>query len=74
MLDTMTKRKAPEPKGRARDRGDVRILGTEIDAALADAFDDFIETRRPRLTKRSALEWAIERFLTEQGAWPKKKS
>jgi hypothetical protein len=71
-MNVMTKRKPAKPKGRARDRGDTRLLGVEIDADLADALDTFIDARRPRLTKRSALEWAIEKLLTENGHWPPK--
>jgi hypothetical protein len=68
----MGKRKPQTPKGRARERGAVRLLGIEIDVALADAFDAFIESRRPRINKRSATEWAIEKLLTEHGHWPPK--
>lgn len=68
------KPKAADPKGRARERGAVRLLGVEVDAALLDAFDSFLADRKPRLSKRAAVEWMMERFLTEQGSWPTAKT
>jgi hypothetical protein len=71
-MSLMAKPRPSKTTGRARDRGATRPFGNEIDAELADAFDAFIDSRRPRISKRSALEWAIEKLLTEHGHWPPK--
>lgn len=64
----------PAPAGRARSRGDVDTLGIEIDPEINATLERFVETHRPKTTKRGAVEWALEEFLKRHNLWPPPES
>jgi hypothetical protein len=45
-------------------------LGLYIHKELFDALAAYVENTRPRTSKTSVAEVALERFLTEVGYWP----
>jgi hypothetical protein len=56
----------PKP-GRARDRGDVRLVTVELDTRLDDAIEAC--RRRDRRTKKAVITLALEAYLSQQGLW-----
>ena len=67
MLD-MAKKRPKKPAGRARDRGETRLVTFELDVKLDDALEVFHQ--RDRRTKKAIVSMALEQFLERQGAWP----
>jgi hypothetical protein len=63
--------KKPKKTGRARDRGDTRLVTIELDAALDDAIEAF--RQQDRRTKKTVITMALEEFLTKHGVWPPPK-
>jgi hypothetical protein len=57
-----------KPVGRARSRGEVRLLTLEVDPRLAEALENF--AAQDRRSKRTVLTMALEEFLTQKGFWP----
>jgi hypothetical protein len=65
-----TPRKKPEPEKRQRTG---QSLSLWINDQLADAFKAYLDSTRPRVSKTSALEQALEDFLRSKGFWPFEK-
>lgn len=56
------------PKNRARDEGAVVPLGVEIGAALSELVERCRKAKK--WTKRTVVEEALRRYLTEEGFPP----
>ena len=44
-----------------------------IDDEIAGAFQEYIESTDPRVSKTASLETALKEFLRSRGFWPRKK-
>jgi hypothetical protein len=66
----MTKKK----NKRRRELGLVVPLNAEIDRELHTAFMLFLDTSRPKVSIRAAVETALEDFLRARDLWPPKAS
>jgi len=69
-MPTMTrkpKKSRPEAQGRARDRGDTRLVTFELNAALDQALEE--QSKRERRSKKAVLTLALEVYLARKGAW-----
>lgn len=53
--------------GRARDIGDVESLTVELEPQLVRMIEQFIDSNRPKTTKRGVVEWALEEFFKKRG-------
>lgn len=65
----MAKRK--NNTGRARDEGEVKFVGAELEPALISAIEKCME--KERRTKRAVITLALEEYLTRAGLWPPKR-
>jgi hypothetical protein len=76
-MPLMAKRRTSKPAQPATPPADPpktqrsgRALGLYISDQLADALDAYIASTRPRVSKTSALEVALEEFLRARGFLP----
>jgi hypothetical protein len=51
-------------------RAGQKALGVYIDEKLADALAAYIRDTRPKPSKTSVIELALEKLLTDAGYWP----
>jgi hypothetical protein len=72
MLDMVERKKNPRKTGRARDRGEVRLVTIELDPRLDDAVEEFMV--KDRRSKKVVITMALEEFLESKGLWPPAES
>ena len=65
----MAKGNEPKPQGRRRSY----TIFLRVRPELGAAFDEYLESLRPKPTSTAAFEVALEEFLQARGFWPKKK-
>lgn len=69
MTATMARKKPndalPDPSGRQG-----KSMQMYIPPDLADAFDAYVESSRPRTTKTAIVVMLLEDFLKKTGHWP----
>jgi len=41
-----------------------------VDPDLGQAFNEYVDSLRPKTTTHAVIEMLIERYLTESGMWP----
>lgn len=71
-MQVMAKRKSTsEPKKSPRKGESISLW---LDSELIAALDLFISQSRPRVTKRSTVEAALQDFLSREGFWPVTKA
>ena len=44
--------------------------GVDPDLNLGQAFNEYVDSLRPKTTTHAVIEMLIERYLTESGMWP----
>lgn len=67
MHTIMSKPKKPAAQS---PRPGVQQISAYIRDELADAFERYLRETRPRPTRRSVFEAALEDFLSAKGYWP----
>jgi hypothetical protein len=70
MLGMADRKKNRNKGGRARQRGEVRLINAEVDPRLDDAVEEFMI--RDRRSKKVVITMALEEFLQKHGLWPPK--
>lgn len=69
-MPRMAKQK-PQPPATKRTREGVNI-NVWVEPELGEAFEKYLEEVRPKPTRKTAVEAALELLLTQAGRWPRK--